>query len=216
MNTPQTERPGTADLLIEKIAEFERQLDLNRETAVSEIDEQIGQLSPWASELAEKLKDSEGESAELFGEVARELDEFAVQLALGEKEVEQGFQEQQGRVLAALHRLDGSFHRMELAEDDEGLMPLSDLQRANRKLADKIESLHLHLDLAGSYSEAMREERDGLREKLGMLKERLHALPDEARNDLASLKAAIKEASEDTLEALKTFFQYEDFRPKDW
>lgn len=92
MNTiPDPRTHSTADQLIEKITEFEHQLDVDKKTTIDEINEQLALLLEHTDKGSSELISTRVESVHAFREIEAKLQAFKVQMELASMEAEDGF-----------------------------------------------------------------------------------------------------------------------------
>jgi len=200
--------PGThsaADHLIEKITEFEHQLDVDKKTTIDEINEQLTLLLEHTDKGSSELISKRAESVHAFRDIEAKLQEFKVQMELASMEAEDEFDAQKASVLGALLHLDSILHQLETGQERTGAAESHGLRKQVRALAAKIESLHLQMNLE-SDSAAKQHLGNGLAE----IKESLAALPSELRDDIKHLGRTVSDISKDAFAALKVFFEYQE------
>ena len=198
---------SAADQLIEKITEFEHQLDVDKKTTIDEINEQLALLLEHTDKGSAELISKRAESVRAFREVEAKLQEFQIRMDLASMDAEDEFEAQKASVLGALLHLDHTLHQLETEQQQAGTSGFHGLRKQGRALAAKIESLHLQMNM-GRDSVAKQHLGNGLAE----IKASLAALPAELRDDAKHLGKTVSDISKDAFDALKVFFEYQENR----
>ena len=202
---PLQENYSTADQLIEKVTEFERQLDLDRKNTIDEINDHLGHLLEYTKEGGSTLISRRAESERAYSELEARLQDFKLHMELASMEARDEFEEKRSAVIKSLLHLEAVLNQLEKNEKDTvGAGELHGLRERIWELTAKIESLHLHMNLSGDAG----EEKLRLSHRLAQIKETLAAVPSELRNDMKHLGETVQGISKNAFDALKTFLEF--------
>lgn len=202
----------TIERLESRLEELDRHMDIDTDVAISQFEEHCHHLRETCHGFPNRLRELREDLGVNWHDMRTQLDELEVQLTLARMEAVEAFRERQEGIVKALRAMEDTMRRIELAEDDEGLVHYKDFVAQARKLEDKLGALDVHLKLGADHAgEALDQEKRKVKKIVGDLAKELNALEKATAKELVAIAKDMLKASAYAWDFIRAgIFQYEE------
>ena len=188
---------------------LEAQLDDGREEAMQRVEQGRQKLSEVAHKLEENLEDVADLSAEAVADLSVDLQQLRVQLALGQAETREAFNEQRTNLRHAISGAEAKLAVIEQRAEERVGDEMERFVKASDRLQAELDAAELQFALGKAEARsALAEKRGDFNKQLRTLRKRLHEAGEKAEHRLESLEDELGEGVAAYRDSMVDFFRH--------
>ena len=188
---------------------LEAQIEHGRDEAMERLAAGKKKLTEVSHEIEEKLEDAADLSAEAAQDIRQDMQSLRVQLALGEAETREAFDEQRDKLRHAMSEAEAKLSVIEHRAEDRMATEMERFVKAADGLQAELEAAEVQYALAKAAArDALAEKRGEFAGRLGELRAKLRAAGEKAEDRLEDLEEELLEDVKSYRDSMVDFFRH--------